>query len=361
VTQFPRIIPGTPRLDASTFAVGHTAQGSHGFALADLADDAAVGHPSQRITLPRTTGATFHGWYTATDVVRLARVTVVSAWRGAAGTWVAGDGVRVELSATDGTATVSSSSTLIPPQFRPTPDTMQPAYPASTRVSSAAAHSVVWDVGALAATLDRSLPWRFTFTVTCDATAVCEAVTVEELPRWIVDDALAAGIIPTHYQPRAIIDAGTQSFARINTTTRWAYYHTPRTFHCGSPGETDPYVTTSTSYTSLGGDTDDGAARVWTVRPYILRGASSTGCRAQWTVRYRITGASSGDKAYVRLTTGAGTYTLTLADVSGAWTDASPATAYLSTASTKDTLAFTAKVDAGTLSLSARQVWSYPE
>lgn len=360
MTQFPRIMPGTPRLDASTFAVGHTAQGSHGFALADLADDAATGHPSQRVTIGRTTGATFHGFYTATDVVRFARVTVVAAWRSSGTPWVAGDGVRVELSATDGTATVSSSSTLIPPQFRPTPDTMQPAYPAATRVSSAAAHSVLFDIGALASVLDRTLLWRLTFVVTCDATAACEAVTLEELPRFVVDDALAAGIIPTHYQPRAIIDAGAQSFERLNVTTRWAYYNTPRTFHCGHPGETDPYVCTSTSYAPLGQDTDDGDARVWWVRPYILRGAAVTGCRALWTVRYRITGASSGDKGYVRLTTGAGSFVLTLADVSGSWTDAAAGTAYLSTVSTKDSLSFDAKVDAGTLSLSARQVWSYP-
>lgn len=360
MTTLSRIMLGTPRLDASTYAVGHTAQGSHGFALADLANDAASGHPSQRITLPRTTGATFHGWYIATDVVRLARITVVAAWRSASTPWVAGDGARVELSVTDGTATVSSSSSLIPAEFRATPMTFGPAYPASTRVSSAAAHSVIVDVSALAATLDRSVPWRLTFVVTCDATAACEAVTLEELPRWVVDDALAAGIIPTHYQPRAIIDAGPQSFERVNVTARWAYYNTPRTFHCGNPGESAPYVVTSTSYAPMGGDTDDGAARVWTVRPYILRGASSTGCRVRWVVRYRITGASSGDKGFVRLTTGAGTDTLTLTDVSGAWTDAAPSSAYLSTVAPKDTIAFTAKVDAGTLELSARQVWSYP-
>lgn len=359
MTTLARALLGTPRIEAQTFAVGHTAQGSHGFALADLANDAATGHPSQRVTVGRTNGGTFHGWLTPSNVVRFARITVNVAWRAGA-TWVAGDGVRVAMTVTDGTTTASTAPA-IPAELGASGETFTPAYPASVRTSSITAHSVIVDLSELGAVLDVTQLWRVTFAVTCDTTATCEGVALEELPRFIVDDATDAGVIPTHFQPRAVIDAGAQSFARVNTSTRWAYYHTPRVFHCGSPGEADPYVCTSGSYAPLGQDADDGAARVWTVRPYVARGASSTGCRVLWTVRYRITGASAGDKGYVRLTTGAGTYTLTLTDVSGSWADATPTGGYLSTSVPKDALSFTARRDAGTLELSARQVWSDPE
>ena len=86
----------------------------------------------------------------------------------------------------------------------------------------------------------------------------------------------------------------------------------------------------------------------------------TTAARVRLFARYRITGASPGDKGYLRLTTGAGAYADVLTDVSGAWVDAAPLTAYLSTTGGTDTLAFDAKRDAGTLEVSARLVVDDP-
>ena len=104
-----------PRLDAETFAVRATARASHGLTLAELANDAATGHPAQRLTIGRTTGGTFHGWLQPSKDLRLLRVTTLVAWR-AAGTYTAGDGVSVAIEVTDGTTTVTSPPT-IPTDF----------------------------------------------------------------------------------------------------------------------------------------------------------------------------------------------------------------------------------------------------
>ena len=343
-----------PRLDAETFAVRATARASHGLTLAELANDAATGHPAQRLTIGRTTGGTFHGWLQPSKDLRLLRVTTLVAWR-AAGTYTAGDGVSVAIEVTDGTTTVTSPPT-IPTDF----GAVLLPQPGVWRLATVAAYAGWLDYGALVtAGLDAAQVWRLKFLVTVDATAVCEGVLVEEVPRLITDDADDAGLIPDAYQPRQVILAGSSSFRRVQETMRAAYYQSLRTYHHGAPGEADPYVCTSGSYAPLGQDSDDGDARRTIVRPRKIRGAAQN-ARARLRCRYRMTGASSGDKGFLRLHTGVGTYVITLTDVSGAWADSAIETGYLATSGSSDTLWWDAKRDAGTLEISAREVWDYP-
>ena len=114
MTTRPRILEA-PRIDPQTYAVRATARASNGLTLAELANDAAFGHPAQRLSIPRTTGGTFHGWLVPWKDLRLVRVTILSALR-VAGAWSAGDGVTVALSITDGTTTVTSAPA-IPDDF----------------------------------------------------------------------------------------------------------------------------------------------------------------------------------------------------------------------------------------------------
>lgn len=341
-----------PRLDAETFAVRATARASHGLTLAEIANDAAIGHPSQRLTITRTLGGTFHGWLTPSKDLRLVRVTVLVGYRTAGG-WL-GDAVTVALTITDGTTTLTTAPT-VPALGGLTPQV------GVWRISTVVAHTAWLDYGVLiAAGLSSSSVWRVTAVVTCGATTVCDGVLFEEVPRLLTDDADDAGLIPDLYQPRQPIVGGVQSFRRVQETLRAAYYQSRRTYHHGTPGEADPYICTSGSYAPLGQDTDDGVARQRIVRPRRIRGASTTGCRVSLRCRYRVTGASAGDKAYLRLTTGAGAYALELTDTSGAWVDSPALTAYLSTMASAETLTFDAQRDAGTLEISARQVSDDP-
>lgn len=354
MTRELRPIQATPRLELRTTAARLTAQASHAAALAALTNDAALGHHGQRSTVTRTLGGVFHSFYQP-GITRWLRVTIAVAFRGL--TW-AGDGVTVALSITDGINTVLASDTRLPAALRGL-DALLPGGTNPNRMSSLRTAVVLVDVATLFSTLDVTAVWRLTWTVTVGATTVCEGITCEELPRLVVDDTSDAGVLTTFASPRAPILAGDATFRRVETSLAWAYDHVLHTYHAATPGEADPFVTTSGTYAPMGQDSDDGAERVHCVRPRIVRGPSVT-ARVRWRCRYRITGASMGDLGFLRLVTGAGTYVLTLTDVSGSWTDSPVETAYLLTSSAKDTLRFRAKVDAGTLEVSARTVWDHP-
>lgn len=81
-------------------------------------------------------------------------------------------------------------------------------------------------------------------------------------------------------------------------------------------------------------------------------------------MRYRITGASAGQKGHVRIVTGgtSSPYQIDLPDITGSWADSPTGALYLSTSVTDriDTLYFEATTDGGTLDLCARTVWDYP-
>lgn len=353
MTRELRPLQTTPRLELRTTASRRTARASHAAALGSLTNDATLGHHGQRATVLRTLGGTFFSYYQP-GIARWLRVTVAVAFRGL--TW-SGDGVTVQLEIFDGTSTVLHTDTRLPGALQG--DTLLPGGANPNRMSSLRTAVVLLDVATLLSTLDVTQVWRLKWTVTAGATTVCEGITCEEMPRFVVDDTAAAGALTTFAMPRAPILGGDASFHRITESLAWAYSNVLHTYHAQSPGEADPFVTTSSTYAPMGQDSDDGDERIHTVRPRIVRG-TSVNTRVRWRVRYRITGASMGDLGFLRLVTGAGTYVITLTDVSGAWADSAIETAYLSTAAAKDTLRFRAKVDAGTLAISARTVWDYP-
>lgn len=349
MTTEPRPLQITPRLELRTTAARLTARASHAAALAALTDDAALGHHGQRSTVLRTLGGTFHGFYQP-GIARWLRVTVAVAFRGLS--W-SGDGVTVALSITDGTNTVLASDARMPEVLGGTA-TLYPGGTSPTRMQSLRTYAALVDVTQLASTLEVTSVWRLTWVVTVGATTVCEGITAEELPRLVIDDAAPAGVLTNLALPLAPILAGPASFRRLQQSLAWAAGHVLHTYHALTPGEADPHLTTSTSWAPFGGDADDAAARRWTLRAWRARGSSAA---ARWRVRYRLTGLSAGQKGYIRLKSGVGTYTLTLTDVSGAWVDSDLATAALDASATTDTLTFEGKVDAGTLEVSARTVW----
>lgn len=349
-----------PVVDPGAFATARTARAAHAVTLARLALDAAGGHPSQRITIPRTTGGTYHAFYQAADGRRYLAVRATLARRGA---YTSGDGVTIALAITDGTTTVAATDPEIPEGLDGTTDHQLGAL-ASTSLSrwTTATHLEWWlsvddllDAGLLT-----SARWRLTFTITCDATIAVEVLSVEEVPRFSVDETEPFGQhADTDFLPRGVIDS--YRLPRINATLRWAYVHGRRTYHQSVRPEADPWTVTSATWASIPGDSESaGVPRVYRVRPLEVRGAAADGTRVRVRVRYKTSGAADG---YIRLTTGgsAAPYAITLPGTSGAWADSAEVNGYLDTSGDTDDLTWESKVDGGTLSLCTRWVGDDPE
>lgn len=316
-----------------------TAQASHAFDVADLANDAASGHPGQRATILRSTGGTYHCFWHPSTTARFLEVAVTVAPKG---TWTVPDGVTVNLTVTDGTATVSAT-TAIPSVFRSSAVVHQPGLTLSRASSS---NRVVGhlDRTALDATLDATLPWRLTFTLACTggATACIEAVECAEMSRFAIDSTESYGDTPTTYLPRAII---TTALARTGATLEAAYDLNRRTYHAVSLPEAAPDTVTAAAWAAIpGSQTVTGTtAAAWKVHPRRLRGNPAV----LFGVRYKTSGAGGGD---VRITTSAGTYTLALAGTSGTWADVLTGAGALVDASS-DTITWQAQMSAGTLTI----------
>jgi hypothetical protein len=360
VTTAPRSLT-TPALEAQTFAVRRTCRASHPHALADLANDAAGGHPAQRATITRTTGGTFHLFYQPTTVARFLRVTAVVAQNGSS--YTAGHAATLDVSVTDGTTTVASSDASIPYGLKADVGHRPAAVGLFWTVSGA--NELTWwlDVDELVtAGLDASLLWRLRVVIACDATVAVELVQLEEAPRMLVDTAESWGQIPTDYQPRSLIQSGSSGLTRIGTTARVARVEGIRTYHALVVPESAPWTITSTSFAAWPGDTESaGVARKWFVRARAIRGTASE-CRARYVIRYRCLGMSGADKATVRLHTGGtGTpFALDLTDLTGSWVTSTEKTIYLPT-SAEVQLYWEAKVTAGSCEIVARPVQDYPE
>ncbi len=326
-----------------------TAQASHAFDAADLATDAASGHPGQRATILRNAGGTFHCFWHPTTTTRFLEVAVTIAPKVA---WVVPDGVTVDLAVTDGAATVSGS-TAIPSVFRSAAVTHWPGLDLSRASSS---HRIVGhlDRTALDATLDATLPWRLTFVLTATGTgsACVEAVEVAEMSRFAVDSAESYGEIPSTYLPRSII---TDALSRTGATLEAAYDLNRRTYHALSLEEGSPDVVTAASWAAIpGSQTIAGStAAAWKVHPRRIFGDPAV----LFGVRYKTSGATAGD---VRITTGAGTYALALPGTSGAWADLLTGAGALLDASA-DTITWEAQVGAGTLSIASYWVVDDPQ
>jgi hypothetical protein len=334
----------TPVLYSQTRPSRGTVQASQSSALAELANDAAGGHPAQRATVLRTVGGTYHCyiWPDTTAIYYAVRVT--ASWR----TAPVFNASSVTLAVTDGTTTVGPGASPYLPR-----DLLAPIHPgvSGARLDDFTTREVFVQRDSLvAAGLSLAVPWRFTFVVTTVATYV-EAIEVAEVSRFATDTADTYGADPDYYQPRRIID---DEVVAIGKTLEAAYDLQRRTYHAVSLDEAAPDSVTATSYAPIPGSQLEsaGVATLWEVRPRLMGGVPTV----QFGVRYRTTGANTGD---VQITTGAGTYSLALPTTSGVFADLFTGVGYLAQASV-DEISWAAQTSAGTLKIASYWIVETP-
>lgn len=334
----------TPALYSQTRPSRGTAQASQSSALADLANDAAGGHPAQRATVLRTVGGTYHCyiWPDTTAIYYAVRVT--ASWK----TAPVFNASTVTLAVTDGTTTVGPGASPYLPR-----DILLPISPgvSGARLDDFTTVTVYVQRDSLvAAGLSLAVPWRFTFVVTTVATYV-EAIEIAEVSRFATDTADTYGADPDYYQPRSIID---DNVVAIGATLEAAHDLQRRTYHALSLDEGTHDNVTSGTYAPIPGSQLEsaGVATQWQVRPRLMGGVPTV----QFGVRYRTTGAYTGG---VRITTGAGTYSLALPTTTGAWADLFTGVGYLAQAAT-DEIHWDAFSSAGTLSITSYWIVETP-
>jgi hypothetical protein len=334
----------TPVLYSQTRPSRGTVQASQSAALAELANDAAGGHPAQRATVLRNEGGTFHCfiWPDTTAIYYAVRATV--SWK----TAPIINATTVTLAVTDGTTTVGPSASPYLPR-----DLLQPIWNgvSGARLDDFTTREVFVQRDSLvAAGLSPSVPWRFTFVVTTSGTYV-EAIEIAEVSRFATDTADTYGADPDYYQPRSIVDDNVVS---IGATLEAAYDLQRRTYHAVSLAQAAHDHVTSNTYAPIPGSQLEsaGVASKWEVRPRLMGGVPEV----QFGVRYRTTGAHTGG---VQITTGAGTYAITLPTTSGAWVDNFSGVGYLAQAAT-DEIHWDAFSSAGTLSIASYWIVETP-
>ena len=118
--------------------------------------------------------------------------------------------------------------------------------------------------------------------------------------------------------------------------------------------EAAPDSVTATSYAPIPGSQLEsaGVASKWEVRPRLMGGVPEV----QFGVRYRTTGSHTGG---VRITTGAGTYSITLPTTGGAWVDNFTGVGYLAQATT-DEIHWDAFSSAGTMHITSYWIVETP-
>lgn len=355
---------GTARLVASAFAVGSTARSSHGRTLAELCNDAASGHPAQRMAFSRAVvSGVWHTYWRPNQVPRFLRVQVLFTSPVTISPTSGGAAVALEID--DGTTTVPVTDPAIPAGLDGSP-AYRSGYASSNNTRLGAGNMQTWylDTDALVtAGLSRTASWwRFEWALTLGTDAEIESLVVDELPRWLVDDAADFGQIPTVYFAGGLIVDGTPNgLQRLYETARVGLVDGVSTYHCLGRPEADAWTITSTSFATFGGSDEEtaGVAARYEVRPRQMRPVKP---RVRFLVRYQITGASPGDTATVRLTTGDGNHDVTLTTL-GSWAESAWTTARLDKTGGLDEITWTAKVSNGasTLRISARVVIDYPE
>ena len=334
----------TPALYSQTRPSRGTAQASQSAALAELANDAAGGHPAQRATVLRTVGGTFHCylWPDTTAIYYAVRVT--ASWK----TAPVFNASSVTLAVTDGTTTVGPGASVYLPRNLLAP--IQPGLSGARLDDFETREVYVQRDSLVAAGLSPSVPWRFTFVVSTVATYV-EAIEIAEVSRFATDTADTYGADPDYYQPRSIIDDNVVS---IGKTLEAAHDLQRRTYHAVSLDEGAHDDVTSLTYAPIPGSQLEsaGVASRWQVRPRLMGGVPTV----QFGVRYRTTGAHTGG---VQITTGAGTYSITLPTTGGAWADDFTGVGYLAQAAT-DEIHWDAFSSAGTLSIASYWIVETP-
>ena len=334
----------TPALYSQTRPSRGTAQASQSAALAELANDAAGGHPAQRATVLRTVGGTFHCylWPDTTAIYYAVRVT--ASWK----TAPVFNASSVTLAVTDGTTTVGPGASVYLPRNLLAP--IQPGLSGARLDDFETREVYVQRDSLVAAGLSPSVPWRFTFVVSTVATYV-EAIEIAEVSRFATDTADTYGADPDYYQPRSIID---DNVVAIGATLEAAHDLQRRTYHAVSLDEGAHDDVTSSTYAPIPGSQLEsaGVASRWQVRPRLMGGVPTV----QFGVRYRTTGAHTGG---VQITTGAGTYSITLPTTGGAWVDNFTGVGYLAQATT-DEIHWDAFSSAGSLSIASYWIVETP-
>jgi len=334
----------TPALYSQTRPSRGTAQASQSAALAELANDAAGGHPAQRATVLRTVGGTFccYIWPDTTAIYYAVRIT--ASWT----TAPVFNASTVTLEVTDGTTTVGPGSSPYLP--RDILASISPGLSGARLDDFTTSIAYVQRDSLVAAGLSLAVPWRFTFVVTTVATYV-EAIEIAEVSRFAVDTADTYGADPLYYQPRRIID---DEVVAIGKTLEAAYDLQRRTYHAVALDEAAPDSVTATSYAAIPGSQLEsaGVASKWEVRPRLMGGVPTV----QFGVRYRTTGANTGD---VQITTGAGTYALALPTTGGVFADLFTGVGYLAQTTT-DEIYWEAQTSAGTLKIASYWIVETP-
>lgn len=353
----------TPRLDGQAGLTSRaTTRAGQGYTLADLCNDGAGGHPAQRVTITRTTGGTFHAYYKPTDI---GRFLVIRACVVRAGTYSFADAATFVLSIDDVTGgSIPAGDPLIPEGLNADVQYV-PIEEAGGRFAVASYQSWALDLNDLKGVLSSTDVWRFNLVIACDATVACELVQFEEVSRFAVDTADSFGELPQDYLPRGAIIDGAHGTTRLLATMRAGHYLGVRTYHQRCMPQSAPWSTTSTTWAALNGDVETGTTPMkWGQRTRKMRGAAANGARVGWIVMYRITGASLGQKAQIRLNSGgtSSPYVLDLADISGSWADSTLGDGWLATNLTGsvDKIFFEARTDAGTLEICTRDVFDTP-
>jgi hypothetical protein len=166
----------TPALYSQTRPSRGTVQASQSSALAEIANDAAGGHPAQRATVLRNEGGTFccYIWPDTTAIYYAVRVT--ASWK----TAPVFNASTVTLAVTDGTTTVGPGASVYLPRAL-----LAPIHPgvSGARLDDFETREVFVQRDSLvAAGLSPSVPWRFTFVATTVGTYV-EAIEIAPIGR----------------------------------------------------------------------------------------------------------------------------------------------------------------------------------
>ncbi|MEZ4395171.1 MAG: hypothetical protein R3A48_29170 [Polyangiales bacterium] len=339
----------TPYVDLATFANTLTARASHAQALALLVSDAAGGHPRQRAVVDRTTGGTFHVML-ARGVARWILVRLAVAHDG---TYTGTDRVN-RVTPSDGDHHDHQRRQPSSDGLKADTDMAPPVVVATGRLDVLATRAWVIDLAAFE-TGGTSLSgnrWTLSFDVTRSGSNVyCESLTVEELPRFVIDDADDYGALPELYLQRGTI-ADSATVQRLGDTVEYGITHGWRTYHQLVRDEADPWSIVSTSIAPWPGDEESsGVGRKYACRARTMRGATDP--QIAFRVRYRIIGASGSDEGEVTLSWPTGSASLALTDISGSWAEAE-GTATLDATTPEQQITWKGRVDAGTCSRDLR-------
>lgn len=341
--------------------VGHTARASTLMRAASSASIDASARPGRRaqipLAYPNTTSArTYVVSYTrTTNAIKFLRLgaSVRSA--------TFGDTLTIDLTIRDTAGhSVTSSSALIPNPFKGTTIFLDAAAGSAAYDARTIADAVL-DIDALAATLTAA-DWSLEFAVAAPngTHSLVDLIEVYEIPRMIVSTADAAGSMMLPFLPGNSIVSGAASgtgddgVTRLEATAQ-AARTSQRTYvqECFGPDDTTATLvprTTSATYAALSELDEGGSVAVsWVFRVRTVTGASG-GEVARARFRYLVSG---GGTAFVRITTGIGTYdTAGLTSATWAWSDWVAVSLKANATGHLETVYFKGKTSAGTLYVS---------